>query len=100
MPYSPFLTRFKEASMELASQDAIAALLNADVKTPRPRAGRGCGELPVPARAAHRRRSCHCGRCPECVENARWQRIFEEKFADPTYYSRPISHFSSPLSSL
>src|SRR5262249_708953 len=37
-------------------------------------------------RAAQR---CQCGQCPACEENARWERIFNEKFADPDYYSRP-----------
>jgi|SRR5579871_1902206 len=39
--------------------------------------------------AAHRGRGrayCTCGTCKWCVDNARWERIFEEKFADPSYY--------------
>ena len=35
-------------------------------------------------------RPCSCGKCARCVENARWDRIFNEKFADPDYYSQPI----------
>lgn len=34
-------------------------------------------------------RRCRCGVCETCVENARWERIFQEKFADPTYYDTP-----------
>jgi hypothetical protein len=41
---------------------------------------------------------CRCGECFACRENARWERIFQEKFADPTYYTRDfrLAH-SSPL---
>lgn len=41
------------------------------------------------------RRRCHCGVCPRCQEDARWERIFQEKFADPYYYSRPLRRASS-----
>jgi hypothetical protein len=34
------------------------------------------------------------------MENARWERIFEEKFADPDYYTRHGVQHSSPLISL
>jgi hypothetical protein len=34
---------------------------------------------------------CRCGVCAGCKENERWERIFAEKFADPTYYSVPSS---------
>jgi hypothetical protein len=33
-----------------------------------------------------RRQFCKCGACKWCVDNARWERIFNEKFSDPTYY--------------
>jgi hypothetical protein len=45
-----------------------------------------------------RRQGCHCGACHSCTENARWERIFNEKFADPTYYKKRGPQFSSPLS--
>ncbi len=50
-----------------------------------------------PARRSEARR-CHCGICGRCAENARWERIFDAKFADPDYYTRPlhVSH-GSPL---
>jgi hypothetical protein len=47
---------------------------------------------------AYRRpyRRCRCGECPPCLENARWERIFEEKFADPNYYApRDVQRGSS-----
>jgi hypothetical protein len=34
------------------------------------------------------RRRCRCGVCTQCQQNARWDRIFQEKYADPDYYSR------------
>jgi hypothetical protein len=34
------------------------------------------------------RRRCHCGQCRGCLDNARWERIYNEKFADPNYYAR------------
>ena len=30
---------------------------------------------------------CRCGKCSACKDNARWERIFNEKFADPDYYT-------------
>ena len=29
---------------------------------------------------------CNCGMCSTCQDNARWERVFNEKFADPEYY--------------
>ena len=45
-----------------------------------------------------RRQGCACGACQTCRENARWERIFNEKFADPSYYQKRGPQFSSPLS--
>lgn len=53
--------------------------------TPQPRASRG---------------RCQCGRCPLCADDARWERIFREKFADPTYYRRQTVRQSSSLHGL
>jgi hypothetical protein len=47
-----------------------------------------------PARSS--RRNCDCGNCPICEDNQRWERIFREKFADPTYYLRTVRR-DSPL---
>jgi hypothetical protein len=44
-------------------------------------------------------RRCKCGVCKFCQEEARWERIFKEKFEDPTYYSRGTVH-RGPGSSL
>jgi excisionase family DNA binding protein len=32
---------------------------------------------------------CLCGSCTTC-QDARWERVFQEKFADPDYYSRSV----------
>jgi len=41
--------------------------------------------------------SCRCKRCEACLDDARWERIFQEKFADPSYYGRQQYRTSSPL---
>jgi hypothetical protein len=41
--------------------------------------------------------TCRCQRCPTCIDNARWERIFREKFADPNYYARPVARQTSPM---
>jgi hypothetical protein len=51
---------------------------------------RGCGK----------RRRCLCGSCASCKENARWERVFAEKFADPNYYSGLSIRYSSPLNTI
>jgi hypothetical protein len=47
-----------------------------------------------------RRERCKCGQCPGCIENARWERIFNEKFADPTYYTAAPIRRDSTLARL
>jgi hypothetical protein len=42
-------------------------------------------------------RRCRCGACPRCLEEARWERIFNERFADPDYYKQRPTHFGSSL---
>jgi len=44
---------------------------------------------------------CTCGQCRNCQENARWERIFQEKFANSDYYHHDIRiRYASPLSSV
>lgn len=57
-------------------------------------------DVPPPSPKTGRKRRCACGRCHDCAENARWERIFAEKFADANYYSRSTLRSQSPLSSL
>jgi hypothetical protein len=40
---------------------------------------------------------CRCGTCPRCREEARWDRIFNERFADPNYYKERPTYFGSSL---
>jgi hypothetical protein len=59
---------------------------------------------PAPRRLVKPRRAsgrCTCGQCRTCMENARWERIFQEKFANSDYYNHEIRiHYASPLSSI
>jgi len=42
------------------------------------------------------RKECRCGTCSQCIENERWEAVFNAKFADPDYYkARPVRHSSS-----
>jgi hypothetical protein len=43
------------------------------------------------------RKRCTCGECVTCRDNARWDRIFNEKFADHDYYKPRSVTFRSPL---
>ena len=54
----------------------------------------GAAPVKLPRRLlAHR---CSCGLCRSCREDQRWNQIFQEKFADPDYYSvRPVRQGSS-----
>jgi hypothetical protein len=53
----------------------------------------GCGGV-----RGSRRQQCSCGTCPQCRENARWEQIFGEKFADPDYYKPGYPRHGSSLS--
>ena len=45
---------------------------------------RAQSKLPVSRTKARR---CACGTCRSCIDNARWESVFQEKFTDPYYYS-------------
>ncbi len=79
--------------MELTSPEVIAHLL-AEHQAPR-----RSRVMTTPMRSAQpsTRRRCNCGVCSFCMENARWEKIFKEKFADPNYYKGLPIKFSSPL---
>jgi hypothetical protein len=67
---------------------------------------REAGETPPAAVAAPEpsgpaeRVTCRCGTCRRCVDNARWERIYREKFEDPDYYSDPVVRSRSPFADL
>ena len=54
---------------------------------------------PCPSKSRRAFGRCHCGQCRSCQENARWERIFQEKFANSDYYHHDIRvRYASPLS--
>jgi len=88
--------------MELTSQDSLLELIAAQRPAPKRTVGpqrraAKSVEAAIHYRApVHKSKRCVCGTCATCRDNAKWDRIFAEKFADPTYYSRPmITHQSS-----
>jgi hypothetical protein len=77
--------------MELSNPESIRALIASFADL----------EKRVQQPRRHQRIICRCGHCQCCVDNARWERIFAEKFADPTYYtSGPVTWMASPLTSI
>jgi hypothetical protein len=55
------------------SMDAVSDTRQPRVRAPHSSSGRS-------------RKHCKCGHCRWCLDNARWDRIFAERFDDPTYY--------------
>jgi hypothetical protein len=79
--------------VELTDQKIIEALMTAVARrkqarhSRQPKSSEGISE---------RRTRCSCGQCAMCLDNARWEAIFNEKFADPDYYkARPMRSASS-----
>jgi hypothetical protein len=85
--------------MELSSPDSIRALIAAYGNPTRVHHRDGAPDVARSTRKS-RRMTCRCGHCRECLDNARWERIFVEKFADPTYYARTVIRTASPLTSI
>ena len=79
--------------MELSDPAVIASFL-VQTRRRRPRVPRGGQDLGRPVFTPKR---CTCGQCFTCLDNAKWDRIFNEKFADPDYYSRRAVRHSSSL---
>jgi len=50
-----------------------------------------------PGTKVKQRQHCRCGACKWCIDNARWDRIFNEKFVDHTYYATLPMRRSSSL---
>lgn len=97
-------TLLKGLYMELASSEMIRVLLDsATTAAPRRNSTRNNPRRIICAakapRATQRKVRCTCGHCKQCVEDARWDKIFADKFEDPDYYSRPALHITSPLES-
>jgi hypothetical protein len=85
--------------MELASPESIRALMRAQGNPAPVRRRHGAQKAVQPANRGRKVR-CRCGQCPQCLDNARWDRIYAEKFADPDYYARRVTWVASPLTSL
>jgi hypothetical protein len=86
--------------MELSDDKVLEAVLRmweADQKSRQRKASEPVYEAPSEKSL---RRRCKCGSCPKCQDNARWERIFHEKFEDSEYYElRPLP-LTSPLDKL
>jgi hypothetical protein len=84
--------------MELASSELILALIPSAVAPPRIRVRRNArAQAQAPRTKKPGRARCTCGKCRQCAEDQRWERIFREKFADPDYYTTAIPRMVSPL---
>lgn len=89
--------------MELATPEVVRIIVDSGQQAHRrvPRRSKLSLSIIEPLAAPRRVQSprCRCGVCATCVENARWERIFQEKFADPGYYGfrapSPVSSLSS-----
>jgi len=83
--------------MEFADNALITGLIQKQHRmAARPPRGVSLGD----SRPSSRVQRCTCGVCPRCVDNARWDRNFQEKFADPDYYRERGPRRESTLSEL
>ena len=85
--------------MQLGTPETIQTLLASFGQPVRGSRRRAEAETtPKPVRV-HKAQGCLRGcTCRACCDNARWERIFQEKFADPSYYSNPSTRNGSSLS--
>jgi hypothetical protein len=92
--------------MELADPRLLQEIMAFQNRAPRRRVGaqrrktRPEDAAPVYRTPIHKSARCRCGKCASCMDNARWERIFAEKFADPYYYSGLAIRHQSPLRTL
>ncbi|MGA3237873.1 MAG: hypothetical protein ABSG03_16385 [Bryobacteraceae bacterium] len=97
-------SRGTEESMELElSQVNVIEQLLAGSHSPAIAArsqGTAPGAHPIHLPKRLKMSRCRCGVCRVCTEEARWEKVFKEKFADPTYYGDRPPRFSSPLSEM
>ena len=86
--------------MQLGTPETIQTLLASLGQPERGSRRRALAETsPKPVRVHHKVQGCPRGcTCRTCSDNARWERIFQEKFADPGYYSNPTTRNGSSLS--
>jgi hypothetical protein len=96
------VVRDRQTALELLSGAVAAEHRQRSCQEPRP--PKSVKTPPPPgthrsARSTGRRRLCRCGICKACRENARWERIYNEKFADLGYYNGLRLSNRSPLAS-
>lgn len=83
--------------MELSDPELLSSLLLEDQRPRRSSNHRGSPQGPKTMTRSSPARRCRCGTCPRCIDNARWDRIFRQKFADPNYYEPKPVAFGSTL---
>ncbi len=112
-------SRMDRISAQSALQELLTSSTNALLTTPEsipqndstprmsaPGHSQAAPETAHPARPGegvarvYRRQYCACGQCKWCLDNIRWNRIFEEKFADPGYYGAIRVRHNSTLSAV
>jgi hypothetical protein len=85
--------------MELADPKVVCQLIAECDRTTRKGAVR-TASVRTPSPRVFRPRRCRCGVCDRCVASARWEQIFNERFADPGYYGLRLTQGGSSLSGL
>ena len=81
-----------------STAEIFAALTSLCPRVPR-RNRRSSRFVSVPKTVAQVRTvRCQCGACGACQDNARWERIYNEKFASPEYYRLGVLQNWSTLS--
>jgi hypothetical protein len=98
---------YTDMDLHLGTRDDIAALLQ--IFEPVPKRGGRASHSRKAAQAREQvergigpklRNRCRCGSCRSCQENARWERIYNEKFADPMYYTPRVPSLGSTLATV
>jgi len=91
-PPSDLIVLLAQLADERSSRRRVAALPHQNGGPISPALAMSLDKMPT----VRRQKNCKCGQCKRCLENARWNRVFEEKFADPAYYGPvKIRHTSS-----
>ena len=86
--------------MELADPRLLEELIAAHAKISRGRPSqqrKQANAARVQLAPCPKVKRCHCGVCLRCREEARWDRIFKERFADPDYYKQRPARFGSSM---
>jgi hypothetical protein len=83
--------------MQLADWFSLAIAIEESARTRR--IYRLRGRYPVEFKPVAKQRHCICGTCATCLDNARWERVFRDKFEDPDYYKPRSLRQESSLNS-